>query len=476
MPLQAVPFSIRALLDETLNLVRLQAESKGLRLTGCVADEISTTLVADPGRLQQVLLNLVNNAIKFTEQGTVAVKIEQEQEDEETSTLHVQVSDTGIGIPEEKQAEIFDAFTQVDGSTTRKYGGTGLGLSIASQLVAMFQGRIWVESTPGQGTVMHFTARLAKPLPEQQVAPDESGLLPASPPLDAEALQKLQDAPKHLDDIPTQPSQFPSRILLAEDNSVNQRVATAWLQRWGHSVHCVSNGHLALDALQQETFDLALMDVQMPELDGLEATRRFRSIPTATARTLPIVALTAHAMETDRQRCLDAGMTHFLPKPLRPKALFELLEQLLAPAPPPSEHDLMDLPHPPADESSTSQVFDSAALWAHCAHSRELLKDIVQLFFDSYPKLLAEIEEALTQQQSEALAKAAHTLKGAVGNFCAPTAFQAALDMEMVGRDAAWDRGNSTWAALVQRLDELHVALNELLQEPSASPAERAAP
>ncbi len=443
LELEAITFSLRDCIGTMLKPLGMRAEQKGLELTADILATVPDTLVGDPLRLRQILINLTDNAIKFTKRGDVILRAAVESEAKDRHYLHFSVSDTGIGIPPAKQALIFEAFAQADSSTTRTYGGTGLGLSIASQLVRKMGGRLWVESTVGKGTTFHFTARLpAQPtsppatrhpgLPQLKDLPvlvvDDNaancrilgemvahwGMRPALVESGAAALselvrsarsgtpfplvlidgkmpemdgfmvaQKIRDHPelscatvmmlpstmgpgatKRCHELRvagyfmkpvSQPEILETilmaiggtvetmpvseaapivrtgkilRILLAEDNFVNRAVAVALLEKKGHSLAYANNGIEAVEAAESEAFDVIFMDVQMPEIDGFEATRRIRTAERETGRHTPIVALTAHAMAGDRERCLAAGMDNYLSKPLNKETLYLLLEQI----------------------------------------------------------------------------------------------------------------------------------------------------
>jgi len=311
------PFVLRHMLGESMHPVAVQARQKGLELLCRVAPDVPDALVGDPDRLNQVLVNLLGNAVKFTDDGGVQVDVRLAPNalparlSGDQCVLEFSVSDTGIGIPADKQAVIFEAFTQADTSTTRRFGGTGLGLAISFRLVQMMGGRLRVESTPGQGSRFHFTCALTMantPAPAGEVVPET----PA-------ALRVLVDA------VPASPL----RILLAEDNRVNQRVAVAILTKRGHVVTVADDGKQALEAMELGIFDVVLMDVQMPEVNGLEVTERVRRLERSGARArVPIVAMTAHAMVGDRERCLAAGMDAYLTKPISGPALIELVERI----------------------------------------------------------------------------------------------------------------------------------------------------
>jgi signal transduction histidine kinase/ActR/RegA family two-component response regulator len=307
LDLQLNPFSIRDTLNDTLEALASRAAEKDIELGCQVSIQVPDILRGDSTRLRQILINLVGNAVKFTDRGEVFVMVERQPEAPHSAdfiSLHFVVNDTGIGIPEDKQQIIFESFVQADGSMTRRYGGTGLGLSICSQLVALMGGRIWVDSRLGSGSAFHFTLRL-------QIEDDLStGDKPA------ELLIKKTERPL--------------RVLLAEDNDVNQQVALEFLEMRGHHVRIAPNGIEALASLVDERFDVILMDVQMPQMDGFQATASIREKEKTTRDHVPIIAMTGYAMKGDRQRCLDAGMDGYICKPIRSKELFEIVESSAA--------------------------------------------------------------------------------------------------------------------------------------------------
>ncbi|HYL72770.1 MAG TPA: ATP-binding protein, partial [Bryobacteraceae bacterium] len=280
------------------------AEAKHLALALDVAEEVPEWLEGDPDRLRQVLLNLMSNAVKFTESGKVRCSVQVESRDAVSATLRFSVADTGIGIPAAKQKIIFEPFRQVDASTTRKHGGTGLGLAISARLVELMGGRIWLVSEPGAGSAFHFTAHFRIIQKVHAVKPAQS---PISPGVGKQR-----------------------RVLLAEDNPVNQRVASKLLSKYGFDVTVVSNGREALQAVTdaEDQFDIILMDVQMPEMDGLEAAAAIREAERKTLEHTPIIALTAHAMAGDRDRCLAAGMDGYVSKPIQFEDLLEAMRKL----------------------------------------------------------------------------------------------------------------------------------------------------
>ncbi len=277
---------------EAVSIAGLTALKKGLELGAELASDVPRFLLGDPIRLKQVLLNLIGNAVKFTQHGQVKVRVQLERMQDGKAELKFSVTDSGIGIPPEKQQVIFEAFSQADASTTRKFGGTGLGLAICSRIVQVMGGNIWVESEMGQGTTFHFTAAL-------EIA-NSPGLKPAKPVV--------------IDHVPAQSRKL--KILLAEDNLINQKLAVRVLEKLGHEVVVAATGFETLAKLKEQPFDLVLMDVQMPEMDGFTATAAIRVHEEETKIRIPIVAMTAHAMKGDRERCLKAGMDDYIAKPI----------------------------------------------------------------------------------------------------------------------------------------------------------------
>ena len=307
--IEQAPFQPRSVLQEACNVIAPLSEARNLTLNRHVETDVPVTLLGDPIRLRQVLLNLLNNAIKFTEQGRVDVVMRADATDRQRPLLQVAVSDTGIGIAPEMQAQIFEAFIQEDASTTRRFGGTGLGLSISKRLVELMGGRIWLESTLGQGSTFYFTLPLRRPLPSR-----------ALPEASAEPPPVTTVAP------PGQPSSA-VHLLLVEDNLVNQKVAIRLLERQGYTVTLAEDGLQAITAFADQTFDGVLMDLQMPGMNGLEATRRIREMEQARGgERIPIIAMTANAMAGDREACLEAGMDDYIAKPFNAKELTAKLD------------------------------------------------------------------------------------------------------------------------------------------------------
>jgi signal transduction histidine kinase len=303
LSIDAVPFQIREWLDDCLKPFVKAARDKGLDVRSTVADAVPDGVIADPSRLQQVLMNLADNAIKFTERGYVAVRVDLEQRTADAAVLRFSVTDSGIGIPLDRQEAVFRAFTQVDSSPTRRYGGTGLGLTVSHNLVAMMGGRLLLESEEGRGSVFHFTTKVG-----------------------------LQDAATagRIDQ-----SDRPLRVLLIEHDVVNQRLAARLLEKNGHAVHVVSSGRDALEALTRERFDLTILNAQAPDIDPVRVTRLIRDRESSSGQDaphghMPIIAMTADGGSGDRERCLQAGMNGWLPTPIDHASLNAEIRRVLA--------------------------------------------------------------------------------------------------------------------------------------------------
>jgi len=566
LDIEPIDFRVRDCVAHTVRTLALAASRKGLELAAHTAPDVPELLVGDPGRVRQILLNLVGNAIKFTEKGEVVVRVRTESTEPGTVVLRLSVSDTGIGIPEDKQALIFKAFTQADGSTTRRYGGTGLGLTIAAELARMLGGAIRVESRPGEGSVFHATLRLG--LPEGQAigaverhpvdvrdlrvlivddnatnrqvleemtagwdmrpavaasaeaalaalaqaakegAPFSLALIDAQmPDVDGfelarlvrrqpgvesllmvmmtsagqrgdaarcrkagiaaylpkpvtasellEAIIAALRAKRHSPDRPVLVTRHSLRegrrrlrILLAEDNAFNEMVAVNLLERRGHSVKVVNNGQAAVEAVAKGSFDLVLMDVQMPEMDGLQATAAIREREGTAGGHVPIVAMTARAMKGDREMCLQAGMDGYVSKPLRAARLFEAIESLGLGIATESAAAPEAAPAPQAG-------IDHRAILDEAGGDVALLRRLAALFKKESDRLLRELKRAVEDRDREAIQFAAHALKSSVGHWGQGEAFQEARTLEEMARSgkiAGAERGCASLADRVVRL------------------------
>jgi PAS domain S-box-containing protein len=564
-------FNLRDTLEDTVRLLAPRAHQKGLELGCHIQVDLPERVFGDPSRLRQIIINLVGNAIKFTDKGEVMLHVERQSQSESILDLHFFVSDTGIGIPEEKQQTIFEAFEQVDSSTTRKYGGTGLGLSISAALVKLMGGTMWVESKVRQGSKFHFTVVLERKKSESESLTKEVHKLVDLPILvvddnasnrrilkdiltnwhmkptlansGAEGLDVLEQADSknsfalvlldvHMPDMDgfavaeqirnshkqqgikvilltsasrpsdvarcrelgisdylskpikqselfdaivtamaeqgrkrercentsafIQPSERSLRILLAEDNPVNQTLAMRILERLGHKVQVVNNGREALGRAQAEEFDLILMDVQMPEMDGLEATTAIREAEAATGKHLPIVAMTAHAMKGDREKCLSAGMDGYLSKPIR----IDELKQAM------SEVKKTRKAQSPV-QGSFRAIGQLELLLDSVMGDRALLAEMAELWLADSAKQESQIRNGLDSGDAMMVQRAAHALKGSVGTFQASAAQDAANQLEMSAKDADLVRAKEAFERLATQIDLVRQDLRQLAQAPA---------
>jgi two-component system, sensor histidine kinase and response regulator len=580
LQLDPIEFKLRATLDRMFSSLGVRAQRKGLELTANVLPDAPDNLIGDPDRLRQIILNLVDNAIKFTEKGDIVVHVQSDLDLPNRVILHFTVTDTGIGIPEEKQKLIFEAFSQADSSMTRKYGGTGLGLAITSQLVELMGGSIWVESHSDQGSAFHVTLpfKLAEDastiLTHQDAAPElrdmrvlvvddsyanrrilqamlinwhmkphladsaSAALLAMRQAAEIEEpyalilldammmdrggfaiARKVQEThglgkptiilltsagvrqsaaharesgislqlmkPVKQNDLhaaivraltesggmarekkaaksgmtgvdprgQTEPRARNAgrlRILLAEDNPTNQLLVASLLQKRGHHVTMAGSGREALAAYSGQSFDLIVMDVQMPEMNGFEATAAIRQIEKSTGAHTPILALTANSIDGDRDRCLDAGMDDYTSKPIRVDDFMSAIDRLA----------------PVAKQVAARiqpQLIDIQDLMARFDGDMELLHQACDLFRQSYPKLLSQLREAMSRGDAESVERAAHTLKGSIGNFGGAAAAEAAFRLEKMGRAQDLVHALDAIADLEMEIQRLIPALTALL-------------
>jgi CheY-like chemotaxis protein len=569
LELEAIDFDLRETLGATVHALGIRAAQKGLELAYHIPPDTPDALVGDPGRLCQIVVNLVGNAIKFTERGEIVVDVAEEERTADEVRLHFMVRDTGFGIPPEKQRAIFEAFTQVDSSMTRRFGGTGLGLAISMQLVGLMGGRIWVESEVGKGSTFHFLVRfglqkgagrpaiapeILKGLPVLVVDDNQTnrtifaevltnwGMLPtmadsgtagltqmrqaaargqpfylvildammpemdgitvaekikADANLDGTLVLLLSSAGESLDTArcqkagivrcltkPVKQSDLlnailqafrsleaepPSaagalefevaprslHILLAEDGQINQQVAMGLLEMRGHSVVLANNGTEAVDALARQSFDVVLMDVQMPEMNGFEATAVIRRQEQATGLHVPIIAMTAHAMKGDRERCLEAGMDGYISKPIQPETLYAAVEGLA----------LSEPANTATEAVPDLEAVDLNAALRRVRGRRDMLKELAQLFLEESARALPEIRAAVTCVDVARLADKAHTLKGAVACFAAPRAVAAAQRLELMARANNLAGLDEAWATLAREIERVQAALSEFVNQ-----------
>jgi signal transduction histidine kinase/CheY-like chemotaxis protein/HPt (histidine-containing phosphotransfer) domain-containing protein len=427
LQLEVDDFSLRATLGDTLRVLAMRAHKKGLELVSNVQPDVPDALVGDAGRLRQILLNLVGNAIKFTEQGEMVVRVEADgdQRSDEEVGLRFVVSDTGIGISPDKQETIFRAFEQEDTSTTRKYGGTGLGLTIAARLVTLMGGRITVDSAPDRGSTFVFTARFKRP---------------SNPPAAVATRSPVQHG---LPVIPLDDHVINWHILVAEDNELSAEVLEQFLSRRGHRVRLTNNGREALALVEAEPFDLLLLDIHMPELDGFQVVRAVRDREQTSTGHLPVIALTARSRKEDRERCLAVGMDDFLTKPIRPAELSAAIDRAMKLYPP--RRELLDLP----------------ILLAACGSDSDLLRKMCQSFQTRVPEHLATLRDALGDQDAPRLREAAHKFCGLLSEFSTVAGDQAGRLEDLAARASLGEARpvlaqlESTATELVQLVGEL---------------------
>jgi len=442
--LESIAFDLRATVASVVAALLPGAAAKGLKLEARIAPDVPEAVVGDSVRLGQVLTNLISNAIKFTERGSVSVLLDADDAPQDQLRLRFKVVDTGIGVPPEKVDRIFEPFSQADTSTTRVYGGTGLGLTISRRLVMQMGGELRLRSRVGVGSTFGF---------EILVSPATAAMVPAPAAPQAAALPTLDSL----------------RVLLVEDHPVNQKLATAILNNEGHTVEVAANGEEGLARLRAGQFDLVLMDIQMPVLDGLQATMQIRAEEHGSARRIPIIAMTANALIGDRERCLAAGMDDYVSKPFRKAELFAAMARAIAavgsatsPASPALDRagsrrgaDLhiasssampSDIPmtssavepqaaRPGSMTAAEQPRVDYAAVLAGA--DQDIIEIIGALFLEQYPGSIAEIEEATAERDRVRLARSAHTLKGLFRTFAAeiPADFAAAIEASAKASD-----------------------------------------
>jgi len=443
LSLEEKEFDLWATVEKTVEVMAPDVQEKGLQFSHHISPEVPRALVGDPRRLRQVLTMLIGNAVKFTERGEVAVRVEAPplspphgrggegagsvlSEAEGEVELHFLVRDTGIGIPEDKQEAVFEAFQQADDSATRQYGGIGLRLDVSRRLVGLMGGHVWVESEVGRGSTFHFTVVLKR----QEGALRPPGQV-ARPAVEERKLEL--------------------RVLLAEDSPTNQLIAVSNLKKAGHTVHVVDNGRKAVQALADREFDLVLMDVAMPEMDGLEATRIIREREKEAGGHIPIIAMTAFATKEYRKKCLEAGMDAYVTKPVSIDELHETIEALLRQAdlggsrkPPRSQ--------PPVDLDAALEVVDGDV---------DLLQAVVEMSLEECPEQIESLSQALAQQDAPGVEAAAHRLKGVLGNVGGMAARDAAQRLETMAEEGNLDGGTTALEELKAELEHVMAFFSE---------------
>ena len=579
-------FQLRESRDETMKTLAARAHEKNLELYWHISTDIPDWLIGDPGRLRQILVNLVGNAIKFTDHGEVGVIVEMVSRTESLAVLHFSVRDTGIGIPLEKQSVIFDAFTQADISTTRSYGGTGLGLSISKQLVQLMGGELALNSVENAGSTFYFTIELPVTVAPAEASDNTESVkldglralvvddnptnrrileevlrgwkmiptLADGGPAALDELHKAADENKPFDLILTdchmpkmdgfmfveelkkfpelarsvimmltssdrpgasahctdlgiaatllkplkqselretivktlgladrhqatltagQSASKPSiaqhlRVLMAEDNLINQRVATRFLNKLGHSVRVVDNGEKAIRALQEDEFDVVLMDIQMPVMDGFKATTAIRKQEELTGHHIPIIAMTAYAMSGDRERCLTAGMDDYVSKPINEASVAKACSLITKFNRSSVDVAVSNKIQEDAEIVPDQLVFDFPAALKRFEGDGEFVNEICGLILNSVPELISSLKSAVEQQDCESAGKAVHTIKGSVSNLCAEPTYHAAMRLEQICHEHQLNQLEAGCLDLVREVDRLMATLRNHLAKSEA--------
>lgn len=455
LSLEQVEFSLQLLLKELTDSLVTKADEKGLELRGSIDDRLPNRLLGDPLRLQQILLNFGNNAIKFTDQGEVEVTVSAVESRSAKWGLRFSVRDTGIGLSPEQQGRLFRSFEQADGSTTRKYGGSGLGLAISRRLAEMMEGEVGVISEEGVGSTFWFSVEL-EAIPEQAGAPaiiSQGDCDPHSQLEGSKLKQQLQDAV----------------VLLVEDNELNQEVATELLGQLGIQVEIATNGAEALECVARSSYDLVLMDMQMPVMDGLTATRKLRACESLC--DLPVVAMTANAMPSDREACIQAGMNDYLAKPIEPEQLWYTLVRWIAP----DERSISAVKEQSAPKYMGDTALpvidglDTATGFKLALEDRGLYNRVLQSFANGQRDFVDQLNTALQQGDAETSIRLVHTLKGGAGQVGAVALAALAQDYELQLQQA--QEASSTLQpphhALTESLACMLVQLEKLFSKPS---------
>ena len=580
--LENTPFDLREFMRDTIRMMGMRTQTKGLELAYRVAADVPDRLVGDPGRLRQILLNLIENAVKFTEEGEVVVNVTAHQINRNKADVRFSVEDTGIGIPRDKQKDVFSAFKQVDAKTTSQYGGTGLGLAVSSQLVRLMGGELTVSSEMGRGSRFEFVATFKRmredPFKAEKTATDDlkdirvlvvddnattrrltkemldSWLLEAHFASNAEQARQILSEDRNLDlvlidsdmpgsdgfslarwirdqqlkdlrvvmmltfpqlkrkaefeelgvkvgvikplnppelnnvllvaldkkkmdkDIarmqkgPAAKSKAPRRslkILVAEDTPFNQTFILRLLEKNGHQPILVENGQQALESFNPDTFDVVLMDVQMPEMDGFEATREIRKLEAGSGSHghMPIIAMTAYATEGDRERCLEAGMDDYVSKPISASKLFQAIDALI-PAEPETQASPSDSP---AADGHKSVSLNAEGLIRSFENDQHLFQELVEIFLNDSPQMLSALRDSLNSNDADTFKRTAHSLKGMLRNFQAESAAETAFELEQIGDRGKLDGADQIVDSLADQLEEVSRKLQQLVKQVSGN-------
>lgn len=460
LELETIPFALRQLINHTTRTHQVRAAERDVKLTCEVAPDVPDTLVGDPGRLQQILVNLVGNAIKFTHAGHVFIDVRTAPaptaNPHHSAELILSVRDTGIGIPPEQHESVFAAFTQADASTTRRFGGTGLGLAISSQLVRRMGGKIWMESEVDVGTA--FFVALTLPVASEEMLMNTKG----PPPHHSTPAAAASPDPASRPETERQPSAAPPRgqplrVLLAEDGMVNRRVAVGLLTARGDQVDTAVDGREAVEMWEQNDYDLILMDAQMPELDGLEATEMIRARERGTSARIPIIAMTAAAMKGDRERCLNAGMDDYVAKPVNPAELYATIDRYLSRTERGDAVSRSEKTAPPASPdapSSEASLIDLSVTENQFRSVPAAVRPLAEAFEDECSQALGRMRSGIEDSDMKAIRRAAHALQGAAGIFGANQLIERAADVEQAVDAANGDTLRRALQALAATIDQ----------------------
>ncbi|KXS44174.1 MAG: multi-sensor hybrid histidine kinase [Methanolobus sp. T82-4] len=398
LTLEKLDVNLNDILEEMESILSVKAHEKGLKLRYVADSDVPSYIKADPVRLKQILINLGGNAIKFTHEGEIVIRVSQKSETESDVTLHFSVKDTGIGIPDDKKSLLFKKFSQVDTSTTRNYGGTGLGLAISRQLVEMMGGEIGVESEESKGSDFWFIVNFEKH--------PESGLKD-------KAAQETQDSTNN-DGAKIHNADM--RILLVEDNIINQKVAQSILSKLGLDSDIANNGAEAIKILERTDYDLVFMDVQMPDMDGFEATRIIRNPNSAVHKhDIPVIAMTAHAMDGDRERCIEAGMDDYISKPIEIEPLTGLLNRYSVKSS--EENHIDDTSSEKKNAPESLPVFDSEAFMERVLNDVKIARYIIGIFLENAPRMITGLKDSVEKGDIGSISSCAHSLKGSSANL-----------------------------------------------------------
>jgi len=441
MELHRAPFRLRLHLDRLLRPLKHRAIAKGIGLEWEIDADVPDSVCGDAGRLRQILINLVGNAVKFTDAGAVDLRVSLRGGSEDRLRLLFVVSDTGVGIDLARTGDVFEPFKQLDASMTRKQGGTGLGVSISEKLIALMGGRLYVGSIPGEGSCFGFCIELEH---GPEIAEEDGDLLDESP----------------VAQVPP-PAGRTYRCLVVEDNPVNQKLVQKALRLAGHTGQIASTGKDAVELASTQRFDIILMDVQMPGMDGLETTDAIRERERGTDAHVPILAMTAHAMPGDRERCLRAGMDGYLSKPVRISDLLRAVDHFASGRESAFEQDALESQVSDTGSKRMGELDYSAAL-ARVGGDVELLQELAGMFMEEYPKLLDEVHRSVTGTDAPAACNAAHQLKGLLAQFGAETARQAAYAVELAARQGDLDMTGKNLQVLEAAMRLVHPELAKM--------------